>query len=327
MEIVSRKELMRRLSLVCSLPLLLMMISPALAQQKNPPTHPGEKANSKSKDALPPAPTFSTRLPSEETVNAFLKQMFGYDPAVSWKIAAIRPAPAEGLSEVLVVLSTSQGQQNSRLYVTADGQHAVVGDIIPFGAHPFEPAKEALYKGIDGPARGPADAPVIVVEFSDLQCPHCKEAQPIIDKLMAEEKNARLVFQNFPLPSHDWAAKAAYYGDCIGRTSPDAFWKYAASVYDSQKDITAANADEKLTALADKAGVKGPDTAACAAKPETMTRVQNSIALGTALEVTGTPTLFVNGRKIGNVSTLPYEVLKGLTEFAAKEGKPEKEGN
>ena len=297
--------------------LVLVLVSLSVAQQKTPPTHPGEKT----KDALPPVPTFSTRLPSEETVNAFLRQMFGYDPAVSWKIAVIRPSQAEGLSEVLVVLSNAQGQQNSRLYITADGQHAVIGDIIPFGIHPFTPAQEALSKGITGPSRGPIDAPVTVVEFSDLQCPHCKEAQPNIDKLMSEEKNVRLVFQNFPLPSHDWAAKAANYGDCIGRASPDAFWKFAASVYDAQKGITAANADEKLTALAEQAGAKGADTAACAAKPETTTRVQSSVALGTALEVTGTPTLFINGRKIGNVGGLPYEVLKGLTEFAAKEPK------
>ena len=304
----SRKESMRRFLLCCSLGWLL--VSFALAQ----------KSSTKPKDAPPPVPTFSTRLPSEETVNAFMKQMFGFDPSVSWKIAAIRPSPAEGLTEVLVVLSNSQGQQNSRLYVTADGKHAVIGDVIPFGDHPFVPAQEALNKGMNGPSRGPADAPVTVVEFSDLQCPHCKEAQPTIDKLMADEKNVRLVFQNFPLQSHDWAAKAAYYGDCIGRASPDAFWKYVASVYDAQKDITASNADEKLTALAEQAGAKGADTASCAAKPETATRVQQSIALGAALEVTGTPTLFVNGRKISNVSGLPYEVLKGLTEFAAREG-------
>jgi protein-disulfide isomerase len=304
----SRKERMRRLLVCCSV--VWLLASFAVAQ----------KSSAKSKDDPPPVPTFSTRLPSEATVNAFMKQMFGYDPSVTWKIAAIRPSPVEGLTEVLVVLSNSQGQQNSRLYVTADGKHAVIGDIIPFGDHPFVPAQEALNKGMNGPSRGPADAPVTVVEFSDLQCPHCKEAQPTIDKLMADEKNVRLVFQNFPLSSHDWAAKAAYYGDCIGRTSPDAFWKYVASVYDTQKDITASNADEKLTALAVQAGVKGADTAACAAKPETATRVQQSVALGAALEVTGTPTLFVNGRKISNVSGLPYEILKGLTEFAAREG-------
>ena len=77
-----------------------------------------------------------------------------------------------------------------------------------------------------------------------------------------------------------------------------------ASVYAAQSDITAANADEKLTALADQSGAKGADTAACAAKPETVGRVQRSVALGASLEVTGTPTLFINGRKISNVAGL-----------------------
>jgi protein-disulfide isomerase len=299
---------MRR-SLLCCLVLLLVALAGAQ-----------EKTSSKSKDSSPPVPTFSTRLPSEETINAFMKQMFGYDPSVSWKVASIRPAQASGLAEVLIVLSNAQGQQNSRLYVTSDGKHAVVGEIIPFGVHPFTAAQEELAKGINGPSRGPADAPVTVVEFSDLQCPHCKDAQPTVDKLMAEEKNARLVFQNFPLASHDWAAKAAYYADCVGRNSNDAFWKFIQSVYDAQKEITATNADEKFTALAEQAGVKGSDIAACAAKPDTAGRVQHSLALGASLEVTSTPTLFINGRKISNVSGLPYEVLKGLTEFAAKEG-------
>jgi protein-disulfide isomerase len=202
--------------------------------------------------------------------------------------------------------------------VTPDGKHALVGEVIPFGVKPFAADREKLEKGVNGPARGPANAAVTMVEFSDLQCPHCKDAQPTIDKLMSEEKNARLVFQNFPLPSHDWAAKAANYADCIGRESSDAAWKFISSIYDAQKDITAANADEKLTALADQAGVKGAQTAACAAKPETTGRVQRSIALGASLEVNGTPTLFINGRKISNVGGLPYDVLKSLTEYAAK---------
>src|SRR6266481_6980432 len=239
---------MRRLLLGCSL--VWLLVSFAVAQQKS---------SAKSKDAPPPVPTFSTRLPSEETVNAFMKQMFGYDPSVSWKIAAIRPSEAEGLTEVLVVLSNSQGQQNSRLYVTTDGKHAVVGDIIPFGDHPFVPAQEALNHGMNGPSRGPADAPVTVVEFSDLQCPHCKEAQPTIDKLMADEPSAHFVFQQFPLPMHNWAAKGAAYADCVGRSSKDAFWKFIQGTYDAQANITESNADEKLTGIADKAGVKGTE--------------------------------------------------------------------
>ncbi len=296
---------------------MVVFVTSIIAQQKSPPTHPTRPE--KPADKNPPIPQFSPRLPSEETVNAFLQQMFGYDPTVSWKIVEIKPSQAEGLSEVLVQISNAQGKQSSRLYVTSDGQHAVIGEIIPFGTHPFTAARDALLKGINGFSLGPADAPVTIFEFSDLQCPYCKQAQPTIDKLLAEEKNARLVFQQFPLPAHNWAQKGAYYADCVGRKSNDAFWKFMHSAFDSQADITPENADEKLTALADQAGVKGKEIAECAATADTAGRVQHSMVLGSSVDVSGTPTLFINGRKIGNVTNLPYDVLKGLVEFAAKQ--------
>ena len=266
----------------------------------------------------------TANLPSEDTVNGFLQQTFAYNSSLSWKIQDIKPSAAQGLAEVTVLISSPQGQQASTFYVTADGQHAVLGEVIPFGARPFEPARLELEKGTNGPSRGPADAPVTLVEFSDLQCPHCKEAQPTIEKLMSEEKNVRLVFQNYPLPSHDWAAKAAYFADCIGRgaTSHEAdnsFWKFIQSVYDAQADISAANADEKLKGLADAAGTKSAEIAACAAKPDTAGRVEHSLALGRAVDVSGTPTLFINGRKIANVGGIPYDALKSIVEFSAKE--------
>ena len=261
----------------------------------------------------------AANLPSEETVNAFLQQTFGYDSTVTWKITAIKPSIAEGLAEVNVTLSNAQGQSGTTLYVTPDGKHALTGEIMPFGAKPYEPAKEALLKGINGPARGPEKSAVTIVEFSDLQCPHCKDAQPLIDKLLAEEPNAKFVFQNYPLPMHNWAAKAAYYADCVGRSSNDAFWKFVQGTFDQQVNLTESNADEKLTAIADAAGVKGADVAVCAAKPDTKSRVDKSVALGTAVGVTGTPTVYVNGRRIGNVVGVPPEVLKGLVEFAGKQ--------
>jgi protein-disulfide isomerase len=260
----------------------------------------------------------SSNLPSEDTVNSFLQQTFGYDSTITWKITSIKPSSAEGLAEVDVVLTSPQGQSGATLYVTPDGKHALTGEIMPFGAKPYAPAQEALLKGLDGPARGPEKSTVTIVEFSDLQCPHCKDAQPIIDKLLTEEPSARFVFQNFPLPMHNWAAKAAAYADCVGRSSNDAFWKFVQGTFDQQANITESNADEKLTAIADAAGVKGADIAVCAAKPDTQTRVGRSVALGQSVGVTGTPTLFVNGRKIGNVVGLPHEILKGYVEFAAK---------
>jgi protein-disulfide isomerase len=259
----------------------------------------------------------SANLPSEETVGAFLHEWFGYDPTLSWKVSSIKPSEAEGLSELNVVLSGDQGKQALKLYVTADGKHAMSGELMPFGPHPFAAKQKELERGVNGPSHGPADAPVTVVDFSDLQCPHCKDAHPALEKLMAENKNVRLVFQSFPLPMHDWAAKGAAYADCVSRSSNEAFWKFIQSVFNAQTDITAANADEKLTGLADSAGVKGTDIAACAAKPETASRVEKSVALGNSLNVNSTPTLFVNGRQVPGV---PYDVLQKLVDFAAKDG-------
>ena len=297
-------------SLIKSFFILLLTYSVAAAQSSSP-----------AKPADKPASAPAANLPSEATVDAFMQQTFGYEAQMSWKISSIRPAQAPGLAEVDVVLASPQGQQLSRFYVTADGEHAVVGEIIPFGAKPFDPVKKILEKGISGPTRGPKAAPVTIVEFGDLQCPACKAAQPAIEALIASEPDARFVFQNFPLEMHNWAAKGAAYADCVAQASGDAFWKFVAKTYETQADITAENADEKLTALADASGVKGADIAGCATTPVTKAHVDASLALGKSVNVTGTPTLFINGRSIGNVSQVPADTLKGLVDFAAKQGK------
>jgi protein-disulfide isomerase len=302
-----RKYMLFALRNLCLLSLLGL-----LAQAQQSPVGAAPKARAPLAAANKSA---DPSLPSEETVNAFLQQMLGMDPGNSWKVVDIKPSPAAGLAEVDIVLSGPRGSQPSTLYVTSDLKHVLIGQILPFGDHPFEAARRTLEKGVTGPARGPADAAVTIVEFSDLQCPHCKEEQPNIDKLLTEEKNVRVVYQNFPLPLHDWAAKAAAYAECIGRSSNDVFWKFIESVYAAQSDITAANATEKLNALAEQAGAKSAEVAVCADKPETVGRVERSVELGKALGINSTPTLFINGREVGGI---PYEALKSLAEFAAK---------
>jgi protein-disulfide isomerase len=291
--------------------ILILVLTGGLAAAQSSAAKSSEKAPA----AAP------VNLPSEATVDAFLEQTFGYQPQLSWKISSIKPAPVPGLAQVDVVLASPQGQQLSRFYVTPDGEHAVVGDIIPFGPKPFEPVKKTLEKGITGPWRGPKTAAVTIVEFGDLQCPACKAAQPGIEALIAAEPNARFVFQSFPLEMHNWAAKAADYAECVGQASNEAFWKFIAKTYETQSDITAENADEKLTALADASGVKGAEIAGCATTPVTKAHVEASVALGKAVNVTGTPTLFINGRSVGNISQVPAETLKGLVDFAAKQAK------
>jgi protein-disulfide isomerase len=67
--------------------------------------------------------------------------------------------------------------------------------------------------------------------------------------------------------------------------------------------------------------VKGADIAVCASTPAAKAHVDSSLALGKAVNVTGTPTLFINGRVIGNVDARMADVYKGLVDFAAKEAK------
>lgn len=282
------------------------------------------QSNGKGNHAAGSTPSSAgTALPSEATVNDFLKHMFGYDGSLTWKVQSIKASPDPHVAEVNILMSGSQGQQFTRLYVAPEQHFALIGEMIPFGADPFAPARTELQKNAHGPAKGPANAPVTLVEFSDLQCPHCKAAQPIIDRLINEDKNVRLIYENFPLPSHDWAFKGAAFADCIGRENNDAFWKFIKAVYDNQENITAANADAKFVEYAGSSGVDGKNAAACAARPDTKTRVDEGVNLGKSkdVDVEGTPTVFVNGRRIGSIGSVPFDTLKQIVDYSAKFGK------
>ena len=236
-----------------------------LAGMASAQTKTTQPAKPKSKPAATSTPASSSAgLPSEEAVNAFMHEMVGYNPALSWRVAEIRPTQVPGLTEVLVVITDPQGSNTNKFYVTADGQHAVTGDIIPFGPKPFEADRVKLEEGVNGPAKGPAKAPVTIVEFSDMQCPHCKQVAPVLEQVLAQEPNAHFVFQNFPLPAHNWAEKAAGYVDCVGRGSNAAVWPFIQKTFEQQESITEANADEKLKAIATEAGANADQVSACA---------------------------------------------------------------
>lgn len=253
-------------------------------------------------------------LPSTAQIDAALKRTFGYDPSIEWQIVKIGPAIVPGLAEALVSINK---QPPYRLWITADGQNAaVVGDVIPFGPNPFAPAREKL-QAADGPSRGGQNPAILVVDFSDLECPHCKAAQPVVEKIVADFPQVRLVFQQFPLPAslHPWAMKAALYADCASRADKEAFWKYVDSIFENQGGIALATADDKLKELATAAGLDANKIAACAAAPETDARVKKSMALGESLEVNETPTVFINGRRVKGITSLTPEQLKALVQF------------
>ncbi|HEX7959073.1 MAG TPA: DsbA family protein [Terriglobales bacterium] len=270
------------------------------------------------KQSAASAPKTDAKLPTEQTVNEFMRRMFGYDSSIRWKVLQITPSEIPNVAQVTV--SVNDQQRPWTLYTAPDGQHAFVGELIPFGADPFAVARKEMEVRAKGPTRGPQNAQVTIVEFSDLQCPHCKQAQPTLEKLISEAPNARLVFENFPIDQiHKWANLAARYGSCVGRTNGDAFWRFIDGVFNEQDQITEQNAADKLNEIAKAAGADPEATATCAASPQAKTDVIQSYELGVANGVTGTPTLFINGRKIANINSIPYDQLKAIVQFEAQQ--------
>src|SRR5271170_4490119 len=125
-----------------------MLSGIAIAQPQ--PAHPAKSAVKPAATSAASAGT--TALPSEDTVNSFLFQMFGYEPTVSWKVTDIHPSEVPGLAAVDVIVTNAQGSNPSRLLVSSDGKHAIAGDVLPFGAKPFADARVALENGVNGPS-------------------------------------------------------------------------------------------------------------------------------------------------------------------------------
>ncbi len=256
-------------------------------------------------------------LPSEATINSFLKEMFGWNQELTWKIADIKPSEASGITQATVVFSTPKGQQATRIYITPDQKYAFTGDLVPFGADPFANTRQEL-KGVSGPVHGSQDAPITIVEFGDLECPACKAAQPNITKLVEEEPKVKLIFANYPLTViHKWSMTAAKYLDCLGRENNDAVWKFIATVYEHQSEINEQNVDQMLKGYVKDSGGNPDEVAACVAKPDTEKRVNESVALGEKLDVNSTPTFFINGRRVVGFSSpqTPYDAVKAMVDY------------
>ncbi|MGC2696690.1 MAG: thioredoxin domain-containing protein [Candidatus Angelobacter sp.] len=270
-------------------------------------------AAAQSKPATKTSAPAAAALPSKDDVDAALKRTLGYDPGVGWTIYDIRQSPIPGLADVTLSINK---QASQHIYVSLSGENAVIGEIIPFGTNPFAPARAKL-QGAFGPSRGSLHPQIQIIEFSDLQCPHCKAAQPIVEKLLTDFPQVRVTFQQFPLPAslHPWAMKAAQYADCAGQMNQDAFWKYVDSIFENQGGIALATADDKLKELATAAGYDAEKIAACAASPETDARIKKSLDLGQTLDINQTPTIYINGRAVLGLAGIPYEQLKTLVQF------------
>jgi protein-disulfide isomerase len=266
-----------------------------------------EASGSKTK---PDANTDEMKVITKAEAEVALQRAFGYDPSQSWEVLFIEPSEVKGISDVLVRLNKKEVVE----FFVLPGQKAIKGEMVPFGPNPFAEDRAKLVAA-DGPFRGPEKAVISVVEFSDLQCPFCKKAQPTIDRLTADFPQVKFIFQNFPMPMHPWAMKGALYAECAAEADHQAFWKFINAVYENQGGIALATADDKLKELATASGLDGQKISACAASPAAQVRVGKSIALGKSVGMRGTPTVYINGRKMPGLGGLEYDQLKALMQF------------
>lgn len=302
---------------------------PAPAQQQTPapaakPLQLQTLDSSSHPDPFPPVNPkyFTAATPTPDTVNAFLKALWGYDPNRIWRVEAIQATQAPGVAKIVVYVSDKGPNAKvaaTAFFVTPDGKHAIAGNdgVIPFGATPFAEARKMLQDRADGAYRGSSSKDLMLVEFADLQCPRCKEAQPTMDRLAQDFPNARIVFQNFPIAElHPYATKAAAYGYCVTKQKNDAFFVYANDVFDKQTALTPDTGDQTLNNAVTKAGLDPAAISACAGTEETKRAVEGSIKLSQDVGVEQTPLLSINGHLVP-LNGVPYETLKSVISHQA----------
>ena len=197
------------------------------------------------------------------------------------------------------------------------------------------------------PARGgPASAPVVIVNFDDLECPYCARLHQTLFPAITQRygDKVRIVYKDFPLEQHPWAMRAAVDVDCLGAESSAGYWNMVDYVHAHASDIgmdttsaktpaagttDAAKADkpkhtlERAEAQLDQITrdqgtaqkVDATKLNACIAKQDT-TAIEASKRVGASLNVEATPSMFINGDKIDGA--LPVSYIFGLIDDALR---------
>jgi len=154
----------------------------------------------------------------------------------------------------------------------------------------------------DDPVRGPAGAPVTLVEFSDFQCPYCARSQATLHRILETyPTQVRIVFKNMPGQRHDRARPAAEAALCAGRQGK--FWEMHDWLFSHHTGLS----DEAISTEAKALGLDMDVFSTCRSKHETSAQIDASLKEARALGLTGTPIFFVNGKMIRGAR--PFEVF------------------
>ena len=169
----------------------------------------------------------------------------------------------------------------------------------------LDPPRATIMLAKDVPSMGPTDAPVVIAEWSDYQCPFCKRAHPTVEQLLTEYKDkVRFVYNDYPLSFHKQAWPASVAAHCA--EDQGKFWEMHKNLMEVQGDLSVADLQKRATDL----GLKGDAFNACLDSKKFDTRIQSSFDSGMALGVTGTPAFFINGRML--VGAQPIEAFRDV---------------
>jgi protein-disulfide isomerase len=178
---------------------------------------------------------------------------------------------------------------------------------------PYEPPKVAV--DATGPSKGPSNAPVTIVEWSDFECPYCVKAEATVkDLLAAYPDKIRLVYRDYPLPMHARAPKAAEAAHCAGDQGK--YWEMHGKLFESGNKLDASD----LKAHARGIGLDGGKFDKCLDSGEKAKIVEMHKKAGEDAGVSGTPAFFINGRMLSGAQ--PLDAFKAIVdqELKAKKG-------
>lgn len=236
---------------------------------------------------------------TQKSIEAYLRHLYAFGPDVQLVVGPPKPTPVEGLLETSIDLTMEGNKQTVKFYVSNDGKFLFQGELSDMTKDPLAQNRARIQIN-DAPSLGDPKAQVTLVEYSDFECPVCRNLHDALRGLLPNYAGkVRVVFKDYPIEQlHPWARTAAIAGRCAYQQDPKAFWKIYDLIYDNQEIISAANAWTKMMDYAAQSGLDGDAFKTCMASPEAGAAVNASRANGQLLDVNSTPTIFVNGRRI-----------------------------
>jgi len=233
---------------------------------------------------------FTGLTPAQQTAALKILREEGCGCGCSMKLAECRVKdPACGVSKGLaggVVKSLKAGKSPAEIVKQ-------LAEEAKKGPAPQPVLEDPISISITGdPVRGPANAKVTIVEFSDFQCPYCATAAGKIDNLLAKyPKDVRLVFKQFPLDIHGQAQLAAQAS--LAADKQKKFWELHDKMFANFRQLSRPN----ILTWAKGIGLDMPRFVKDMDSAEAKARVAKELQEGTDAGVSGTPTFFINGRK------------------------------